>query len=68
MHDLSGSPSKVSDGMEFVPSGTNVTYMKNSAIDYSQNINGDYQATITGGGEGIATLFPVLNGVHQAVL
>ena len=44
-------------------SGTNVPYMKISAIDYSQNINGDYKATVTGGGEGIATLIPVLNGV-----
>lgn len=42
--------------------------MKISAIDYSQNINGDYKATVTGGGEGIATLIPVLNGVHQAGL
>ncbi|EOA0910393.1 hypothetical protein QJN88_22880 [Escherichia coli] len=42
--------------------------MKISAIDYSQNINGDYKATITGGGEGIATLIPVLNDVHQAGL
>lgn len=49
-------------------SGTNVPYMKISAIDYSQNINGDYKATVTGGGEGIATLIPVLNGVHQAGL
>lgn len=32
--------------------------MKISAIDYSQNINGDYKATVTGGGEGIATLIP----------
>ena len=39
--------------------------MKISAIDYSQNINGDYKATVTGGGEGIATLIPVLNGVHH---
>ncbi|UMX92590.1 hypothetical protein MJ581_11395 [Escherichia coli] len=52
--------------MEFVQSGTNVPYVKISAIDYSQNINGDYKATVTGGGEGIATLIPVLNGVHQA--
>ncbi|EFJ3122433.1 inverse autotransporter adhesin-like protein YeeJ, partial [Escherichia coli] len=56
LHDISGNPIKVSEGMEFVQSGTNVPYMKISAIDYSQNINGDYKATITGGGEGIATL------------
>lgn len=68
LHDISGNPIKVSEGMEFVQSGTNVPYMKISAIDYSQNINGNYKATITGGGEGIATLIPVLNGVHQAGL
>lgn len=68
LHDISGNPIKVSEGVEFVQSGTNVPYMKISAIDYSQNINGDYKATITGGGEGIATLIPVLNGVHQAGL
>ncbi|HAV7750450.1 TPA: inverse autotransporter adhesin YeeJ [Escherichia coli] len=68
LQDISGNPIKVSEGMEFVQSGTNVPYMKISAIDYSQNINGDYKATITGGGEGIATLIPVLNGVHQAGL
>ena len=68
LHDISGNPIKVSEGMEFVQSGTNVPYMKISAIDYSQNINGDYKATITGSGEGIATLIPVLNGVHQAGL
>ncbi|EFE3691652.1 inverse autotransporter adhesin YeeJ [Escherichia coli] len=68
LHDISGNPIKVSEGMEFVQSGTNVPYMKISVIDYSQNINGDYKATITGGGEGIATLIPVLNGVHQAGL
>ncbi len=68
LHDISGNPIKVSEGMEFVQSGTNVPYMKISAIDYSQNINGDYKATVTSGGEGIATLIPVLNGVHQAGL
>lgn len=68
LHDISGNPIKVSEGMEFVRSGTNVPYIKISAIDYSLNINGDYKATITGGGEGIATLIPVLNGVHQAGL
>ena len=68
LHDISGNPIKVSEGMEFVQSGTNVPYMKISAIDYTQNINGDYKATVTGGGEGIATLIPVLNGVHQAGL
>ncbi|HAI6211029.1 TPA: autotransporter [Escherichia coli] len=68
LHDISGNPIKVSEGMEFVQSGTNVPYMKISAIDYSQNINGDYKATVTVGGEGIATLIPVLNGVHQAGL
>ena len=68
LYDISGNPIKVSEGMEFVQSGTNVPYMKISAIDYSQNINGDYKATVTGDGEGIATLIPVLNGVHQAGL
>ncbi len=68
LHDISGNPIKVSKGMEFVQSGTNVPYIKISAIDYSLNINGDYKATVTGGGEGIATLIPVLNGVHQAGL
>ncbi|CTZ63291.1 adhesin [Escherichia coli] len=68
LHDISGNPIKVSEGMEFVQSGANVPYMKISAIDYSLNINGDYKATVTGGGEGIATLIPVLNGVHQAGL
>ncbi|HCJ8686879.1 TPA: inverse autotransporter adhesin YeeJ, partial [Escherichia coli] len=38
LHDISGNPIKVSEGMEFVQSGTNVPYMKISAIDYSQNI------------------------------
>ena len=68
LHDISGNPIKVSEGMEFVQSGTNVPYIKIRAIDYSLNINGDYKATVTGGGEGIATLIPVLNGVHQAGL
>ncbi|HGU0309608.1 inverse autotransporter adhesin YeeJ [Escherichia coli] len=68
LHDISGNPIKVSEGMEFVQSGTNVPYIKISAIDYSLNINGDYKATVTGGGEGIATLIPVLNGVHQSGL
>lgn len=68
LHDISGNPIKVSEGMEFVQSGTNVPYIKISAIDYSLNINGDYKATVAGGGEGIATLIPVLNGVHQAGL
>ncbi|HGW3886217.1 TPA: inverse autotransporter adhesin YeeJ [Escherichia coli] len=68
LHDISGNPIKVSEGMEFVQSGTNVPYIKISAIDYSLNINGDYKATVTGGGEGVATLIPVLNGVHQAGL
>ncbi len=68
LYDISGNPIKVSEGMEFVQSGTNVPYVKISAIDYRQNINGDYKATVTGGGEGIATLIPVLNGVHQAGL
>ncbi len=68
LHDISGNPIKVSEGMEFVQSGTNVPYIKISAIDYSLNINSDYKATVTGGGEGIATLIPVLNGVHQAGL
>ncbi|HHU7794363.1 TPA: Ig-like domain-containing protein [Escherichia coli] len=68
LHDKSGHPINVSEGMEFVQSGTNVPYVQISAIDYSQNINGEYKATVTGGGEGIATLIPVLNGVHQAGL
>ncbi|EFR8409862.1 TPA: inverse autotransporter adhesin YeeJ [Escherichia coli] len=68
LHDISGNPIKVSEEMEFVQSGTNVPYIKISAIDYSLNINGDYKATVTSGGEGIATLIPVLNGVHQAGL
>ncbi|MBD4054272.1 hypothetical protein GUI03_18435, partial [Xanthomonas citri pv. citri] len=45
LHDISGNPIKVSEGMEFVQSGTNVPYIKISAIDYSLNINGDYKAT-----------------------
>ncbi len=49
-------------------SGTNVPYVQVSAIDYSKNFSGEYKATVTGGGEGIATLIPVLNGVHQAGL
>ena len=49
-------------------SGTNVPYVKISTIDYTQNLYGEYKATVTGGGEGIATLIPVLNGVHQAGL
>ena len=48
LHDISGNPIKVSEGMEFVQSGTNVPYIKISAIDYSLNINGDYKATVTG--------------------
>ncbi|EAC1478120.1 inverse autotransporter adhesin-like protein YeeJ, partial [Escherichia coli] len=39
LHDISGNPIKVSEGMEFVQSGTNVPYIKISAIDYSLNIN-----------------------------
>ncbi|RCQ17080.1 inverse autotransporter adhesin-like protein YeeJ [Escherichia coli] len=53
LHDISCNPIKVSEGMEFVQSGTNVPYIKISAIDYSLNINGDYKATVTGGGEGL---------------
>nr|WP_244567396.1 Ig-like domain-containing protein [Escherichia coli] len=68
LHDLSGHPLNVSEGMEFVQSGTNVPYVQVSAIDYSKNFSGEYKATVTGGGEGIATLIPVLNGVHQAGL
>ncbi|WP_368494602.1 Ig-like domain-containing protein [Escherichia coli] len=68
LHDLSGHPINVSEGMEFVQSGTNVPYVQISAIDYTQNLYGEYKATVTGGGEGIATLIPVLNGVHQAGL
>ncbi|MBU0072351.1 Ig-like domain-containing protein [Escherichia coli] len=68
LHDLSGHPINVSEGMEFVQSGTNVPYVQVSAIDYSKNFSDEYKATVTGGGEGIATLIPVLNGVHQAGL
>ena len=68
LHDKSGHPINVSEGMEFVQSGTNVPYVQVSAIDYSNNFSGEYKATVTGGGEGIATLIPVLNGVHQADL
>ncbi|MBC9390195.1 inverse autotransporter adhesin YeeJ, partial [Escherichia coli] len=50
LHDISGNPIKVSEEMEFVQSGTNVPYIKISAIDYSLNINGDYKATVTSGG------------------
>ncbi len=68
LHDISGNPIKVSEGLEFVQSGTNAPYVQVSAIDYSKNFSGKYKATVTGGGEGIATLIPVLNGVHQAGL
>ncbi len=68
LHDISGNPIKVSEGLEFVQLGTNVPYVQVSAIDYSKNFSGEYKATVTGGGEGIATLIPVLNGVHQAGL
>lgn len=34
LHDISGNPIKVSEGMEFVQSGTNVPYIKISAIDW----------------------------------
>ncbi|MGS2791989.1 Ig-like domain-containing protein [Escherichia coli] len=68
LHDISGNPIKISEGLEFVQSGTNVPYVQVSAIDYSKNFSGEYKATVTGGGEGIATLIPVLNGVHQAGL
>ena len=68
LHDLSGHPINVSEGLEFVQSGTNVPYVQVSTIDYSKNFSGEYKATVTGGGEGIATLIPVLNGVHQAGL
>lgn len=64
LHDILGNLIKVFEGMEFVQLGTNVLYIKISAIDYSLNINGDYKATVTGGGEGIATLIFVLNGVY----
>lgn len=68
LHDLSGHPINVSEGLEFVQSGTNVPYVQISTIDYTQNLYGEYKATVTGGGEGIATLIPMLNGVHQAGL
>ncbi|MBO0259068.1 Ig-like domain-containing protein [Escherichia coli] len=68
LHDISGNPINVSEGMEFVQSDTNVPYVQVSAIDYSNNFSGEYKATVTGGGEGIAKLLPVLNGVHQADL
>ncbi len=68
LHDISGNPIKVSEGLEFVQAGTNVPYVQVSAIDYSKNFSGEYKATVAGGGEGIATLIPVLSGVHQAGL
>ncbi|EFB7642819.1 inverse autotransporter adhesin-like protein YeeJ [Escherichia coli] len=68
LRDIEGNPINVSEGIEFVQSGTNVPYVQISAIDYSANTIGEYKATVTGGGEGIATLIPVLNGVHQAGL
>lgn len=68
LHDISGNPINVSEGIEFVQSDTNVPYVQVSAIDYSNNFSGEYKATVTGGGEGIAKLIPVLNGVHQADL
>ena len=37
LHDISGNPIKVSEGLEFVQSGTNVPYVQVSAIDYSKN-------------------------------
>lgn len=52
LHDISGNPIKVSEGLEFVQSGTNVPYVQVSAIDYSKNFSGEYKATVTGGGEG----------------
>ncbi|ELJ4106266.1 Ig-like domain-containing protein [Escherichia coli] len=68
LRDIEGNPINVSESIEFVQSGTNVPYVQISAIDYSANTIGEYKATVTGGGEGIATLIPVLNGVHQAGL
>lgn len=50
LHDISGNPIKVSEGLEFVQSGTNVPYVQVSAIDYSKNFSGEYKATVTGGG------------------
>lgn len=37
LHDISGNPIKVSEGMEFVQSGTNVPYMKISAMNRPGN-------------------------------
>ncbi|EFJ5081483.1 inverse autotransporter adhesin YeeJ, partial [Escherichia coli] len=45
LHDISGNPIKVSEGLEFVQSGTNVPYVQVSAIDYSKNFSGEYKAT-----------------------
>lgn len=36
LHDISGNPIKVSEGLEFVQSGTNAPYVQVSAIDYSK--------------------------------
>ncbi|EIH3961240.1 Ig-like domain-containing protein, partial [Escherichia coli] len=49
LHDISGNPIKVSEGLEFVQSGTNAPYVQVSAIDYSKNFSGEYKATVTGG-------------------
>ncbi|EYX92820.1 hypothetical protein BY00_04035 [Escherichia coli O121:H19 str. 2011C-3500] len=46
LHDISGNPIKVSEGLEFVQSGTNVPYVQVSAIDYSKNFSGEYKATV----------------------
>ncbi|EHW8827833.1 Ig-like domain-containing protein, partial [Escherichia coli] len=45
LHDISGNPIKVSEGLEFVQSGTNAPYVQVSAIDYSKNFSGEYKAT-----------------------
>ncbi|EHY7588849.1 inverse autotransporter beta domain-containing protein [Escherichia coli] len=68
LQDKYGNPIVTSDHMEFVQSGPFVNFLKLSDIDYSQRNYGEYTVTVTGGKEGIATLIPMLNGVHQANL
>ncbi len=46
LHDISGNPIKVSEGMEFVQSGTNVPYIKISAIDYSLDLPLYFQTSV----------------------
>ncbi|HAO1542570.1 inverse autotransporter beta domain-containing protein [Escherichia coli] len=68
LQDKYGNPIVTSDHLEFVQSGPFVNFLKLSDIDYSQRNYGEYTVTVTGGKEGIATLIPMLNGVHQANL